>query len=178
MKSTTGATITGRQNITFVEDVTEEELKQMMEKPDVQKDALHALAKLNSSVIVGALMNKSHASRAKVERLLRVAPEFTTESLSTPQMLHNYGLWAGPLNWEDLQSKPRYFPGRPILVKAKVETSKDSANYMLYDPQAAEKFVTHRAHLVGMDGNDFIVEIDGKTDGPARVPVSETLELN
>ena len=31
MKSTTGKTVTGRQNITFAEDVTEEELKNMME---------------------------------------------------------------------------------------------------------------------------------------------------
>lgn len=47
MKSTTGATITGRQNITFMEDVTEEELKEMMEEPDLQRDALLMLMKLD-----------------------------------------------------------------------------------------------------------------------------------
>ena len=35
MKSTTGKKITGRQNITFAEDVTEDELREMMEQPDV-----------------------------------------------------------------------------------------------------------------------------------------------
>lgn len=93
-------------------------------------------------------------------------------------MLQSYGIWTGPLNWEDLQHKPRYFPGRAILVKAHVETRKDSANYMLYRHDAREKFVTHRAHLVGREGDEFIVEIDGKTDGPARAPVQETLQLN
>ena len=49
---------------------------------------------------------------------------------------------------------------------------------MLYDPSVTEKFVTHRAHLIGMEGDQFIVDVDGKTDGPARVPVKETLLLN
>ena len=49
---------------------------------------------------------------------------------------------------------------------------------MHYDPSVQEKFVTHRAHLIGMDGDQFIVDIDGKTDGPAIVPVQETLKLN
>ena len=35
MKSTTGASITGRQLITFAEDITTEELQEMMEKPDM-----------------------------------------------------------------------------------------------------------------------------------------------
>ena len=76
MKSTTGASITGRQNITFAEEVTEEELKEMMEQPDFQKDALIELGKLNPSLIVAALMTKGHGSRGKVDRLLRVAPDF------------------------------------------------------------------------------------------------------
>lgn len=49
---------------------------------------------------------------------------------------------------------------------------------MHYDPQAQDKFVTHRATLIGREGNDFIVDIDGKTDGPAIVPIQETLMLN
>ena len=48
----------------------------MMEQPDLQKDALLELGKLNPSVIVAALMTKGHASRGKVDRLLRVAPDF------------------------------------------------------------------------------------------------------
>lgn len=35
MVSTTGQAITGHQNITFAENITEEELKEMMEQPDV-----------------------------------------------------------------------------------------------------------------------------------------------
>ena len=49
---------------------------------------------------------------------------------------------------------------------------------MHYDPQSQDKFVTHRATLIGREEDHFIVDIDGKTDGPARVPIQETLMLN
>ena len=92
-------------------------------------------------------------------------------------MLTELGIWNGPANWDALQQMPRYFPGRPIWVKTNVEIEHDSPNYMQYLANASEKFVTHRATLVGMDqaSNTFSVEIDGKTDGPINVPVKETL---
>ena len=49
---------------------------------------------------------------------------------------------------------------------------------MMYQPMATEKFVTHKAVLVGREGANFLVEVDGKTDGPLSVPIRETLELN
>ena len=64
-------------------------------------------------------------------------------------------------------------------MKAKVDINKDSPNYMMYDASAGDRFVTHRAHLIGRDGDHFIVDIDGKTDGVmTNVPIAETLELN
>ncbi len=77
MKSTTGQTVTGRYNISFAQDITEEELKQMQDKPDVQKDALYALKELKSQLIVDALLSATHARRGEIERLLRVAPDFS-----------------------------------------------------------------------------------------------------
>lgn len=38
--------------------------------------------------------------------------------------------------------------------------------------------MTHKAILVGRDGPNFLVEVEGKTDGPLSVPIRETLELN
>ena len=72
---------------------------------------------------------------------------------------------------------PRYFAGRNILVKAKVELDHDSHNYMAYSPSAAEKFVTHRAILIGGDiaAGKLYVKIDGKEDGPLEVPLAETM---
>ena len=50
---------------------------------------------------------------------------------------------------------------------------------MMYDASAGDRFVTHRAHLIGRDGDHFIVDIDGKTDGlMTNVPIAETLEFN
>ena len=45
-------------------------------------------------------------------------------------MLTELGIWDGPHNWDALQQTPRYFPGRPIWVKANVEIEHDSPNYM------------------------------------------------
>ena len=48
----------------------------------------------------------------------------------------------------------------------------------MFDPQAGKRFVTHRAQLVGREDDSFIVNVDGKADGPVRVSVRETLEIN
>ena len=61
MKSTTGAKIKGRQLITFAEDITEEELKEMMEEPDVQKEALYALRDLDPALIAATFLSAQHA---------------------------------------------------------------------------------------------------------------------
>ena len=153
----------------------------MAEAPDVQRDALNALVEINSSVIVEALLNASHPMKDKVARLLRLAPEFTLESLSTPEMLVNLGIWAAaPRGWDDLQEMPRYFAGRPILVKTKVVTVVSSPNFMKYSSGSQDKFITHNATLVGMDAErqSFLIEVEGKEDGPILAPVAEILEYN
>ena len=75
---------------------------------------------------------------------------------------------------------PRYFPGRKILVKAKINPDHDSPNYMAYKPDEPEKFVTHRATLLGADipAGKLFVELDGKDDGPLEVPLAETMLFN
>ena len=68
-------------------------------------------------------------------------------------MLNDLGIWQGPSGWDDMQVMPRYFPGRPILVKAPVHIEQSSPAYMTYNPQAIgkEKFVTHKATLLDYD---------------------------
>ena len=103
MKSTTGATITGRQNITFTEDITEEDLAEMQQQPNVQRNALEALKKLDSKIIDEALLGVTHPMRELVIRLLRVAPDFDLHTMSSPKMLQQMGVWhEGPHNWEAL----------------------------------------------------------------------------
>ena len=84
-------------------------------------------------------------------------------------MLNDFGIWQGPHSWHDLQTMPRYFPGRPILVKATVDIEHSSPSYMEFVQNSnLDKYVTHRAELIGIDAaaKQFIVNIDGKTDGP------------
>ena len=83
----------------FADAITEEELKVMMEKPDAQKDALNTLKKLDPDMIVQTLMNAIHPKRNHVLGLLRMAPEFTLESLSTPDMLVKLGIWPEIKGW-------------------------------------------------------------------------------
>ena len=91
-------------------------------------------------------------------------------------MLVNLGIWPEIKGWQELQTMPRYFPGRDILVKATVEPSHDSQNYMRYDSKQ-EKYCTHNAKLIGRDGTNFIAEVEGCPE-PLSVPVAETLLLN
>lgn len=83
----------------FAEAITEEELKEMMEKPDAQKDAIDTLKSLDPALIVSTLMDAVHPKRNHVLGLLRMAPEFTLESLSTPDMLVNLGIWPEIKGW-------------------------------------------------------------------------------
>ena len=75
---------------------------QMQEQPNLQKKALDVLKGMDSQVIVDALLSATHSKRNQVIRLLRVAPEFTLETLATPQMLQDNGIWQGPHGWDDL----------------------------------------------------------------------------
>ena len=80
-KSAAGKTITSRQNIMFAEAVTEEELKEMMEKPDAKRDAIDTLKSVDPALIVSTLMDAIHPKRNHILGLLRMAPEFNLDSL-------------------------------------------------------------------------------------------------
>ena len=71
-------------------------------------------------MIVATLMNAVHPKRNHVLGPIRMAPEFNLESLSDPSMLIKHGIWPEIKGWEELQSMPRYFPGRDIIVKTTV----------------------------------------------------------
>lgn len=64
-----------------------------------------------------------------MKNVLRMAPEFNEETLRTPQMLTKFGIWKEVKGWTELQSMPRYFPGRNILVKATVDPILASKTY-------------------------------------------------
>ena len=72
---------------------------------------------------------------------------------------------------------PRYFKGRPILVKAHVNTLIESEEYSSYDEKVGERFVTHNAILVGREGNHFLIDVKNSPN-LIKVPLKETLELN
>ena len=90
----------------------------------------------------------------------------TLATLSTPDMLVNYGIWPEVKGWDELQRMPRYFEGRNILVKAKVHIQPKQKNYMTFDEEAKEKHVTHNAVLKGIsaDRKKFLVQVDGSEE--------------
>ena len=81
--------------------------------------------------------------------------------MSNPNLLVDLGIWPenSLKNWDFMQSSPRYFQGRQLLVKHCVDPLIESPQFMRYDKNQSNKFVTHNAILVGKEENDFIVEI-------------------
>lgn len=71
------------------------------------------MKELGPSLIDEALLSANHPARDKVLRLLRIAPEMSIETMSSPTFFTDSNFWeAGPRNWDTLQSMPRYFKGR------------------------------------------------------------------
>jgi hypothetical protein len=95
------------------------------------------------------------------------------------------GLWTvPPRGIAEMQKSARYLPGRQVLIETNVFASTppgwspygyhDDVNRKIgtYD-KTGPVAVTHRATLVGEDPqnkNNFLVNVDGKTDGPVSVP--------
>ena len=149
----------------------------MMTKPDKQMEALKAYRDFPAKVVVAALMSKTHDKRDTILRLLRLTPQMSLESMATPELFMKFGFWPGGVRgWSDLQSMPRYFKGRKILIKTTVDPYIDSDTYMSYNPKG-ERFVTHNATLVARTDKNFIVDVEGASS-LLEVPIEETLELN
>ena len=93
VKTTSGDTVKGRRNITFADEVTEEELIVMCEKPDVNQDALKAYSQFPTKVVLEALQATQHQKKAAIIKAIRLAPEFSLKTLSRPDMLNKFKIW-------------------------------------------------------------------------------------
>lgn len=88
------------------------------------------------------------------------------------------GLWSTkPRGIEKMQTSARYLPGRQLIVPAKVNTDLSSGRQFLAWDDNGVDALTYRATLVGENGNDFLVKIDGKDD-PIAVPKTEVYKRN
>lgn len=80
-------------------------------------------------------LNTVHQHKERYKKLTRLLPEFNLETLSTPGMLVDYGIWGSmPKGWKTMIDSPRYFPGRQVLVKHYVKALLNTDNeYMDID---------------------------------------------
>ena len=70
-----------------------------------------------------------------------------------------------------------------MLVRAAVINAVDDSDYMRTrspSGNSQELFVTHRAQLVAVEGDDALVEVESQAGGGTvlRVPMNELTELN
>lgn len=105
------------------------------------------------------------------------------------------GLWEkAPQGYEQLATIARYIPGRQVLTPAKVSTDlpdnwgdkKAAEAFLAWDDNGVEKVerwgstkevVTYRATLVGEEGDNFLVKVDGR-DSPISVAKEKIFALN
>jgi len=109
-------------NIIIAEELTKEDIDYITDEPDENKKGLEIYSTLKYSDIVRALMQTQAPKKEAVLTSLRLSPEFSELTLSSPEMLTKFGIWPEVRGWRELQTMPRYFKGRPILVKACVNT--------------------------------------------------------
>jgi len=105
------------------------------------------------------------------ESLPRISPETSAAELEA------LGLWAAaPRGVEEALSTPRYQAGRDVLVETTVNADPDSPEFLSYQ-EGGEPAVTHKAKLVGQEGDDFLVQVEGRAE-PLRVPKAEVFARN
>jgi hypothetical protein len=89
------------------------------------------------------------------------------------------GYWtAAPRGITEMTNSARYLPGRQVKVSTTVHSDLNSGQkFMTYDA-AGPKGITCRATLVGEKDGKYLVQVEGKNDGPIAVDKKEIHDLN
>jgi hypothetical protein len=135
-----------------------------------------------------AAIGLSTADASLKDEALRVfnALPAITPSVTAADMV-SFGLWtAAPRNIEAMQTSARYMVGRQVKVKTNVnaqlppspwnDPSGIGKKFMTYN-EAGPVGITARAKIVGEQGDNFLVQVEGKND-PLSVPKKEVIDLN
>eukprot|EP00656_Telonema_subtile_P039223 TRINITY_DN44354_c0_g1_i2.p1 TRINITY_DN44354_c0_g1~~TRINITY_DN44354_c0_g1_i2.p1 ORF type:complete len:1035 (-),score=223.64 TRINITY_DN44354_c0_g1_i2:89-3193(-) len=115
-------------------------------------------------------------------KLFGSLPKLEGLPFAHPGQLVACGLWSdAPTGWDMMASSKRYFSGRQVLVRAYVIHEPNHSDYMkISNNPGAERFVTHHAQFVEMDGALATVRV-AKQDGGwshLQIPMRELVELN
>lgn len=113
------------------------------------------------------------------ERALRLFDSLPALQPNTDaQALVDLGLWTtAPRGIEHAKEQARYRPGTEVVVSVPVNNDPMAGDaFLAYDADGV-KMNTHRAKLVGEDGDRFLVQVDGR-DEPLAVPKTEVFEAN
>jgi hypothetical protein len=150
----------------------------------VTPEAKAAVAEMKSLVASGQLAKYYDAAigigdaglKDKAIALFEALP--AVHSATTADDMVALGLWTNkPRGIEAMQTSARYLPGRQLVVPAKVNTDLRSGQSFLAWDDSGVDALTYRATLVGEQGNDFLVKIDGKDD-PITVSKQEVYRRN
>lgn len=98
---------------------------------------------------------------------------------SGPEAFVAAGLWTqAPKNVDLLDNAARYLPGRQVMVRTTIDPNIDgSRSAFLAFKEGGTTAVTYRAHLLGEEGDKFLVKVDGRNE-PLKVPKTEIFALN
>lgn len=169
---TKGKAITQIDTLILQDDLSAQEIEAMTQKPDVAKEAVSYLAKIvkkqGFTQLLASRMNKSHPERETFKRLIGSLPDFDMDSVEPTQFLIDYGIWSqSPKDLENMLESPRYFAGRrqvlaKFFVHSAIPNEKDTYMKLCHPEQSQtnEKFVTHRASIVDVQGNSEATIVD------------------
>ncbi|MDP7038035.1 MAG: hypothetical protein QGI45_02675 [Myxococcota bacterium] len=144
-----------------------------------------AVVKFKSLMQSGKLQSYYDAYNGKVDdpqlkaEAVALFKELPTIDINTdPAKLVALGLiTTAPKGIDFAQKSPRYLPGRQVMVRTTLQTQ-DRSNgvFGTYDPNG-NVGITHKASILGEEGDKFLIQIDG-SDDPIKLSKKEIYELN
>jgi hypothetical protein len=116
------------------------------------------------------------ALKADAAKVFEALPTFAADASADDFV--KAGIWAAaPRGIDVMQKSARYLPGRQLLVETNINANTgDYRGFLSYDANGPLG-KTYRATMVGEQGDQFLVKVDGKND-PIAVPKARVYELN
>ena len=116
------------------------------------------------------------ALKADAAKVFEALPTFAADA--SAEDFVKAGIWAtAPRGIDVMQKSARYLPGRQLLVETNINPNTGDYRGFLSYKADGPVGKTYRATMVGEQGDDFLVKVDGKAD-PIAVPKAKVFELN
>jgi hypothetical protein len=97
---------------------------------------------------------------------------------ANPEAFVAAGLWSSaPKGLDALENTARYMAGRQVLVKTTLNSDVFAGQEFLKFKPGGREGITHRASIVGEEGDNFLVKVDG-SDEPIKFAKQAIYDLN